>query len=71
MGIRIIFEYSDSLIKKGSGTVRSKTSSSLDDSSGTVHSFFSNGTVRSKMVGQFAQNHFSGRFTHFVSNIHF
>ena len=32
---------------------------------------FSNGTVRPKKVGQFAQNNFSGRFTHFVFNNHF
>ena len=53
----------------GSGTVRSKTSSSRDDSSGTFRSKFRTGLFAPKWWNDSLQNKFTGRFTHF-HNIH-
>ena len=40
----------------GSGTIRRKTSSSWDDSTGTIRTKFRTRTVRTKLLGWFAQN---------------
>ena len=50
---------------QGSGTVRSKTSSSGDDSSGTFRSKFRTGLFAPKEWDDSPQNKFTGRFTHF------